>query len=51
MFVPDNIRDGSSLEILYSFGKIEGLITKLKTDSKVISLFNIILKRIRWYKY
>ncbi|CAD8141668.1 unnamed protein product [Paramecium pentaurelia] len=34
MFVPDNIRDGSSLDILSRFGKIEGLIKKLKTDAK-----------------
>ncbi|CAD8137228.1 unnamed protein product [Paramecium octaurelia] len=34
MFVPDNIRDGSSLDILSRFGKIDGLLTKLKTDPK-----------------
>ncbi|CAK88204.1 unnamed protein product (macronuclear) [Paramecium tetraurelia] len=34
MFFPHNIRDGSSLDILSRFGKIEGLIQKLKTDPK-----------------
>lgn len=50
MFVPDNIRDGSSLDILSRFGKIEGLIKKLKTDPKVIKLDNLV-ERIRWNKY
>jgi hypothetical protein len=36
MFVPDNIRDGLSIQSLNKLGKISGLLTTIKTDAKVI---------------
>ena len=39
MFVPDNIRDGSSTKALLKYDKIEGLVSLIKTDTKVIYLY------------
>lgn len=33
LFEPENIRDGSSLQMLLQHGRIEGLMKKLKTNS------------------
>lgn len=34
MFVPDNIRDGESINSLKKHGRLEGLIEKLKTNKE-----------------
>lgn len=35
MFVPDNIRDGSSTRSLLKYGRVEGLMEMLRTCAKV----------------